>query len=90
MCNKPSNRKLGLYTPLPIPSRPWESISMDFVEGLPLSREGDDYVYVGVDRFGKMCILTPCKKKITTQQTAHFFFQNIWVHFGIPNSIVSD
>ena len=27
--NKPSNRKLGLYTPLPVPSRPWESISMD-------------------------------------------------------------
>ena len=33
MCgtSKPSNRKLGLYTPLPVPSRPWESVSMDFV-----------------------------------------------------------
>ena len=29
--SKPSNSKLGLYTPLLVPSRPWESISMDFV-----------------------------------------------------------
>jgi hypothetical protein len=36
--SKPRNQKLGLYTPLLVPSRPWESISMDFVRGLPMSR----------------------------------------------------
>jgi len=61
--NKPSNRKLGLYTPLPVPPCPWESVSIDFVGGLPLSRNGHDYLYVVVDRFSKMCILMPCKKK---------------------------
>ena len=37
MCvkSKPNNRKLGLYTPLPVPSHPWESVSMDFIGGLP-------------------------------------------------------
>jgi hypothetical protein len=58
--SKLSNRKLGLYTPLPVPSRPWESISMDFVGGLPMSRRGHDYLYVVVDRFSKMCISMPC------------------------------
>jgi len=46
-------------------------------------------LYVVVDRFGKMCILIPCKKKITAEQTSHIFFQNIWFHFGLPTSIVS-
>jgi hypothetical protein len=31
--SKPNNRKLGLSMPLPVPSRPWESISMYFVGG---------------------------------------------------------
>jgi hypothetical protein len=76
---KPSNRKLGLYTPLMVPSRPWESISMDFVGGLPMSKKNHDYLYVVVDRFNKICILMPCKKKVTTEQTKKMFFQHVWV-----------
>jgi len=63
---------------------------MDFVGGLPLSRKGHDYLYVVVVRFSKMYILTPCKRKITAEKTTHLFFQNIWVHFGVPISIVND
>jgi hypothetical protein len=59
-CN-PTNRKLGIYSPLPIPSHPWESISMDFVGGLPMSKRGQEYLYVVVDRLRNMCILIPCK-----------------------------
>jgi hypothetical protein len=60
--SNPSNKKLGLYTPLSVPSCPWESISMDFIEGLPMSKKNHDYIYVVVDHFIKMCILMPCKK----------------------------
>jgi len=76
MCSisNPSNRKLRLYTPLPIRSRPWESASMDFVVGLPLYIESHDYLYVVVDHFSKLCILMPCKRKITVEQTTYLFF----------------
>jgi hypothetical protein len=64
MCStcKLADRKLRLYSPLPVPSHPWESISMYFVGGLPMSKRGHDYFYVVVDRFNKMRILIPCKK----------------------------
>ena len=69
MCatSRPSNRKLGLYMPLLVPSRPWESVSMDFFGGLPMSRKQHDYLYVVVDRFSEMCIFMPCKKTITIE-----------------------
>ncbi len=63
---------------------------MDFVGGLPKPRKGHDYLYVVVDRLRKMCILMPCNKQVTTKQTTKLFLQNVWVHFGLPTSIVSD
>jgi hypothetical protein len=43
-----------------------------------------------VDHFSKMGILVACKKSITTEATAKLFFERVWVHFGIPQTIVSD
>ncbi|KAF8404286.1 hypothetical protein HHK36_009168 [Tetracentron sinense] len=43
--SKPNNRKLGLYTPLPVPDRPWKSISMDFLGGIPPTRKGKRNLY---------------------------------------------
>jgi hypothetical protein len=88
--SKPNDRKLGLYTPLPVSSRPWENISMDFVGGLPMYKKNHDYLYVVVDHFNKMCILMPCKKQVTIEQTTQMFFQHVWVHFGFPKSIIYD
>ncbi|GBG78012.1 hypothetical protein CBR_g25946 [Chara braunii] len=42
---------LGLLKPLPIPERPGESLSMDFMDTLVTSKSGMRYVYVIVDRF---------------------------------------
>jgi hypothetical protein len=63
--SKPTIKKKGLYTPLPTLERPWESISMDYMSGLPSTKQGNDCVFVVVDRFSKMAILTAYKKRIT-------------------------
>ena len=71
---KPTIKKQGLYTPLPTPSQPWESISMDYMSDLPSTKHGNNYVFVIVDRFSKMAIMATCKKNIMTEATAKLLF----------------
>jgi hypothetical protein len=87
---KPNTKKHGLYTPLPTPDRPWESISMDYMSSLPSTKQVNDCVFVVFDHFSKMVILVAYKKNITTEATVKLFFERVWVHFGIPQIIVSD
>jgi hypothetical protein len=51
-----------------------------------MSKRDHVYLYVVV----YMCILMPCKKKITANQNANLFFQYVWIHFGLPTSIILD
>jgi hypothetical protein len=62
---------------------------MDFLGGFPTMRKGHDYLFVVVDKFNKMCILMPCKIIIRGQEATRIFFEYVWVHFGIPKSIIS-
>jgi hypothetical protein len=73
--SKPSIKKQGLYTPLPTLERPCESISMDYMSSLPFTKQGNDCVFVVVDQFFKMAILTAYKKSITMAYTTKIFFE---------------
>lgn len=59
-------RPAGLCSPLPIPERPWESISLDFITSLPKS-EGFGTIFVIVDRFSKYAVFVPAPKDCTAE-----------------------
>jgi hypothetical protein len=66
----------------------WESISMDYMSGFPSKKFGHNCVFVVINRFCKMTILAPYKKIITAEATTKLFFVHVWVHFGIPQTII--
>jgi hypothetical protein len=72
---KPTIKKQGLYTHLPTPEKPWESISMDYMYGLPSNKQGNDCAFLVVDQFSKMAILTANKKNIIAADISKLFFE---------------
>ena len=72
--------------PLPIPSRPWEYISMEYLLGYPTTKHQHDTILVVVRRFSKMVIVIPCKKTTTSQ----LFFEHVWKQFGLLTTTNSD
>ncbi|CAO1629501.1 unnamed protein product [Parajaminaea phylloscopi] len=87
---KPTRRKpAGLLRPLPIPDRPWSSISMDHITALPSSK-GHNAILVIVDRFSKMAHFIPARTTDTALDLASQFVNEIVRLHGFPNDIVSD
>ena len=79
----------GFLKALQIPEKRWDSISMDFIVGLPDSN-GYNSIWVIVDRLTKMAHFIPCRDDYTAQQYASLFIPNIFRLHGLPSSIISD
>ncbi|MCO5586044.1 hypothetical protein L7F22_039982 [Adiantum nelumboides] len=80
----------GLLQPLPILDSPWESISMDFIFGLPKSIHGNTRIWTIVDRFSKQAHFKPVKKTIKAHQMATLFISQVFKYHGLPTPIASD
>ncbi|KAJ1588629.1 hypothetical protein NDA11_002950 [Ustilago hordei] len=89
-----SGGRLVIPKPLATPDRPWGSISLDFIEGLPPSKKYDsktyDSILVIVDRLTKFAILAPTHKTVTAKQTAVLLYGHMVRLFGYPDHMVSD
>jgi len=87
---KPDRSKYpGLLQPLLVPTLAWQTISMDFIDGLPKS-QGKSCVMVVVDKFTKYIHFLALAHPFTAISIAKVFFDNIYKLHGLPDSIVSD
>ena len=64
-------------------------ISADFITDLPLSH-GFDAILMVIDWFSKEVELIPCTKTCLALDMAKLFMHNVWMHHGLPHSIISD
>ena len=73
-----------------IPEWKWERITMEFVVGLPHSRDGHDSIWVIVDRLTKSAHFLPVKVTCPVAKLAKLYVKHFVCLHGVPISIVSD
>ena len=90
MCSKSQRHcPYGLLKQLPIPKRLWNSISMDFIEKLPMS-DGSDMILVIIDCLTKQLIFILTIDTITSPMLAKLFVLHVFSKHGVPSHITSN
>ena len=93
ICQKSKTKRhapYGLLKPIPIPSKPFEIITMDFIPELPKTESGLNNILVVVDKLTKFAIFIPTVTTITEEECARLLFDNVFTRFGIPRQIITD
>ncbi|KAL0534735.1 hypothetical protein IC582_029028 [Cucumis melo] len=86
----PRQHPAGLLQPLSVPGWKWESVSMDFITGLPKTLKDYTVIWVFVDRLTKSAHFVPGKSTYTASKWGQLYMTEIVRLHGVPVSIISD
>ncbi|KID83641.1 pol polyprotein [Metarhizium guizhouense ARSEF 977] len=89
------HKPYGELQPLPVPTRPWESIAFDHITKLPMSKEPMtnveyDSIFVVTDRLTKYGYFLPYREASNAEELAYVFLRTIASNHGLPENIISD
>ena len=79
-----------LLHPLPIPEWKWETITMDFIIGLPRTMKHNDSIIVVVDKLSKEADFIPVKSTYKAVNIVDIFMKQIFRLHGIPKIVITD
>jgi hypothetical protein len=88
-----TSEPFGLLHPLPVPSQPRETATVDFVVFLPPANyQGQvvDSILTATCPLSKMVVLMPLASTATAEKVAQVVFDSVFRRFGSPVNLVSD
>ena len=83
-------RMPGLLMSLPVPEEIDSHWTMDFLTGLPPTKDGHDAIQGHFSRGGSLYRLAATDTNVTAERAVDIFIGHVMRHHGVPESIVSD
>jgi hypothetical protein len=83
-------RPARLLQPLKISEWKWEEIRIDFIVGLSCTQDGNDSIWVIVDRLTMFAHFIPVKTTYSGAKLVELYMSRIVCLHGVPKKIVSD
>ena len=83
----------GLLRPLPVPTRNWQTVGLDFMTNLPVTARGHNGILVFTCHLSRMAHAIPIRigsSELTATEVARIYFDNIFRLYGWPSRLVSD
>ena len=89
------HKPYGELQAIPIPDRAWNSIALNFIIKLSISKEPMtkclyDSILVIIDRLTKYGYFLPYKELKTSEDLAYMFLRHIYSAYGLPDKIILD
>ena len=85
------HRPDGVFTPLPVPMKRWQVVTVDFVTGLPETSSGYNAIATWTDKLSKMVHLVPYRFDDSSAiNIARMYLDHIWRLHGAPLQVICD
>jgi hypothetical protein len=89
--NKARRRKpCRLLQPLPIPEKPWYTVTFDFIVKLPKTSRGNNSICVFVDKLTKLVHFVACKEEVSAKEFAELYVDHVFRLHGLSREFIVD
>ena len=78
------------HQPLPVPVERWDTVSIDWITGLPLTKEGFNAIMSVTDNTTGRVRLLKTRETASSEESAQLYLDNIFTQHGLSRKIVSD
>jgi hypothetical protein len=75
---------------LPIPEKPWHTVTFDFIVKLPKTSRGNNSIYVFVDKLTKLVHFVACKEKVYAKEFAELYVDHVFCLHGLSCEFITD
>ena len=84
-----TDKPYGSSMLLPVPTRPWDLVSMDYITNLP-NVDGYDAISTVVCTLSKNAHFIPCNLTVNSRQLAKLFLEHVYLLHGLHRFFIGD